>query len=146
MDLKLLADTLTTFLAPALPALTSGGGELVKEAGKKLGEKGPELLKTLWAKLRPKVEEKPAAAEAVQDVAKAPEDADAQVALRVQLRKILEADSSLAAEIAQILEAAGPKTSFHAEVHGSGAVGQGQGNVVSGEDGIASGRDVRITK
>ena len=37
MDFKQLADALTTFLAPALPALVSGGGELVKEAGKKLG-------------------------------------------------------------------------------------------------------------
>lgn len=92
------------------------------------------------------MEEKPAAAEAAQDVAKAPEDADAQAVLRVQLRKILEADSSLAAEIAQMLEAAGSKTSFHAEVHGSGAVAQGQGNVVAGKGGIAAGRDVRIMK
>jgi len=146
MDLKLLADTLTTFLAPALPALVSGGGELVKEAGEKLGKDGPEMLKALWAKLRPKVEEKPSADEAVHDVVKAPEDAAAQGALNMQLRKILEADSFLAAEIAKILEAAGPKTSFHAEVHGSGVVAQGQGNVVAGKDGIAAGRDVRITK
>jgi hypothetical protein len=111
-----------------------------------LGEKGPEMLKALWAKLRPKVAEKPSADEAVHDVVKAPEDADAQAVLRVQLRKILEADSSLAAEIAQILEGAGPKTSFHAEVHGSGAVAQGQGNVVAGKDGSAAGRDGRITK
>jgi Flp pilus assembly protein TadD len=142
MDLKLLADTLTTFMAPALPALASGGEELIKEAGKKLGKEGPGILKTLWAKLRPKVEVKPAAAEAVQDVVKAPEDADAQASLRVQLRKILEADSSLAAEISQILEAAGPRF----EVHGSGAAAQGQGNVVAGKRGIAAGRDVRTTK
>jgi hypothetical protein len=146
MDLKLLADALTTFLAPAMPYLVSGGGELVEEAGKKLGEEGVDLLKKLWAKLRPKVEEKPAAAEAVQDVARAPEDADAQAALRLQLRKILEADSSLASEIAQLLAAAGPKTSYHAEVHGSGAIAQGQGNVVAGAGGTAAGRDVRISK
>jgi hypothetical protein len=73
-------------------------------------------------------------------------DADAQAVLRVQLRKILEADSSLAAEIAKILEAAGPQTSFHAEVDGSGAVAQGMGNVVAGKEGIAVGRDVRISK
>jgi hypothetical protein len=146
MDLKQLADVLTTFLAPALPALTSGGGELVKEAGKKLGKDGPGMLKALWAKLRPKVEEKPAAAEAVQDVAKAPDDTAAKGALQMQLRKILEADSSLATEIAKILETAGPKTSFDAEVYGSGAVAQGQGNVVAGKEGIAAGRDVRISK
>src|SRR6185295_13832735 len=142
IDVKLLADTLTTFLAPAMPYLVSGGGELVQEAGKKLGEGAPEILKSLWAKLRPKVEEKPAAAEAAQDVAKSPEDPDSQAALRVQLRKILEADSSLAAEIAKLLEAAGPKTTYQAEMHGSGAIAQGK-SVAAGAGGIAVGRDVR---
>jgi len=146
MDLKLLADTLTTFLAPALAALVSGGGELIKEAGEKLGKDGPEMLKALWVKLRPKVEEKPSADEAVHDVVKAPGDADAQAVLRVQLWKILEADSSLATEVAKILEVAGPQTMFHAELHGSGAVAQGKGNVVAGKGGIAAGRDVRISK
>jgi hypothetical protein len=104
------------------------------------------MLKALWAKLRPTVEEKSSAAEAVQEVAKAPEDVDAQAVLRVQLRKILEGDSSLAAEIAQILEAAGPKISAHLKVHGSGGGAQGNHNVVAGKEGIAAGRDVRISK
>jgi hypothetical protein len=124
----------------------AGGEGLVKGAGRKLGEEGLDPLKSLWGKLRPKVEEKPAAAEAVQDLARAPEDADAQAALRFQLRKILEADSSLAEEIAKLLEAAGTKSSFHAELHGSGAIAQGQGNVVAGAGGIAVGRDLRITR
>jgi hypothetical protein len=142
MDFKLLADTLTTFLAPAMPYLVSGGEGLIEKAGKKLGEGAPEILKSLWAKLRPKVEEKPAASEAAQDVAKSPEDADSQAALRIQLRKILEADSSLAAEIATMLEAAGPKTTYHAEVHGEGAIAQ-DGSVAAGAGGIAAGRDIR---
>ena len=66
MDPKILADVLTTFLAPAMPYLITGGGELVKEAGETLAEKAPEWIKRLWTRLRPKVEEKPAAAEAVQ--------------------------------------------------------------------------------
>ena len=69
MDIKLLADALTALLAPAMPYLVSGGGELVQEAGRKLGEGGLDLLKTLWGKLRPRVEEKPAAVEAIHDVA-----------------------------------------------------------------------------
>ncbi len=142
MDLKLLADALTTFLAPAMPYLVSGGGELVAGAGKKLGESGPEILKSLWAKLRPKVEEKPAAAEAAQDVAKSPEDPDTQAALRVQLRKSLEADSSLAAEIAKLLEAVGPKTIYQAEVCGPGSIAQVK-SVAAGAGGIAAGRDVQ---
>src|SRR6185312_8820741 len=142
MDLKLLADTLTAFLAPALPYLVSGGKGLIQEAGKKLGEDAPELLKTLWAKLRPKVEEKPAAVEAVQDAAKAPEDSRIQTGLSIQLQKILEADSTLAAEIAKLLEGASPTTTYQAEVHGSGASAQGK-SVAAGAGGIAAGRDVR---
>jgi hypothetical protein len=145
MDPKILADALTTYLAPAMPYLVSGGGELVKEAGKTLGEKGPEWIKDLWAKLRPKVEEKPAAAEAVQDVAKAPEDADAQAALRLQLRKILEADAAFAAEIAKLLDAAGPKTSNQAALQGSGAIAQDR-SVAAGAGGIAAGGSISIPK
>ena len=135
---KLLADTLTTFLAPALPYLVSGGEGLVQEAGKKLGEDAPKVLEKLWAKLRPKVEEKPAADEAAHDVAKSPEDDRARTGLSIQLQKILEADSSFAAEIAKLLEAAGPKTTYHAEVHGSGAIAQGK-SVAAGAGGIAAG-------
>ncbi|HYO12314.1 MAG TPA: hypothetical protein VE685_03850 [Thermoanaerobaculia bacterium] len=143
MDVKLLADTLTLFLAPAMPYLVSGGEELVKAAGKAVGEGGLEMAKKLWARLRPKIEEKPAAAEAAQEVAKAPEDADAQGALRLQLRKILEADASLAAELAKLVEAAGPRETYFAQLHGSGAIAQGKGNVVAGAGGIAVGRDLK---
>jgi hypothetical protein len=143
----MLAETVTQWLAPAMPFLVSGGGDLIKEAGKALGENAPEILKSLWAKLRPKVEEKPAAAEAVEDVAKAPEDVDAQGALRIQLRKILESDPALAAEIAKLVEQAqSTKAAYHAEVHGSGAIAQGKGSVAAGEGGIAAGGDVRISK
>ena len=45
-----------------------------------------------------------AAKEAAEDVAKNPNDEDLQVSLRVQLKKILEADTELAEEIAKILE------------------------------------------
>ena len=146
MDIKILADAVTILLAPALPFLVSSGGKLVKEAGKSLGENAPEILKSLWAKLRPKVEEKPAAAEAVEEVAKAPEDADAQGALRIQLRKILESDPDLAAEIAGLVKEAQAAASYNATVTGGGAVSQGQGNVTAGQGGTAVGGDYKVTK
>ncbi|HSS48824.1 MAG TPA: hypothetical protein VLX28_07750 [Thermoanaerobaculia bacterium] len=68
--------------------------------------------------------------------------ADSRAALRLQLQKFLEADSSLAAEIAKLLEAAGPKMTYQAEVRGSGAIAQGQ-SVAAGAGGIAAGRNVR---
>ena len=139
MDPKLLADALVTMLAPALPFLVSGGKELVEEAGKALNV---ELIKKLWGRLCSRVEEKPAAAEAAQDVARAPEDTDALAALRLQLRKILESDPALAAELDQLRKAAGPPITYQGMVQGSGTLVQGNGNVAAGAGGIAAGRDV----
>jgi hypothetical protein len=139
MDAKLLADALVTTLAPALPFLVSGGKELVEEAGKALNV---ELVKKLWGKLRPRVEEKPVAAEAAQEVARAPEDGDALGALRIQLRKILESDPALAAELAGLAEAGGTRITYQGQVQGAGTLVQGSGNVAAGAGGIAAGRDV----
>jgi hypothetical protein len=61
--------------------------------------------KAIWSKLQPKVEAKEAAKEAAADVAQSPEDQDLQASLRVQLKKILDADKTLAEEIAKILQA-----------------------------------------
>ncbi len=142
MDLTQLVDDLVLVLAPALPFLMSGGKELVDEAGKKMGEQAVEAAKKLWGKLRPRVEEKPAAAEAAQDVARAPEDGDALGALRIQLRKILESDLAFAAELTGLVEAAGARVTYQGQVKGSGTLVQGSGNVVAGAGGIAAGRDV----
>ncbi|WP_236145252.1 hypothetical protein [Nostoc sp. CMAA1605] len=60
--------------------------------------------KAIWAKLQPKVEAKEAAKEAATDVAQSPEDEALRTCLQVQLKKILDADQSLAEEIAKILQ------------------------------------------
>lgn len=141
MDLKLLADTLTIFLAPALPFLVAGGTEAVKTAGKKVGEEGAEMAGRLWDLLRGKVEESPRAQGAAEEVAEAPEDADAQAGLRRQLLKILEADPTLAAEVAKILDSAGHGPVSNATVVGDGAIAQGRA-VAAGKGGVAVGGDV----
>lgn len=90
MDIGLLAK----FLAPYLPKLL----ELVqKAAGKgaeKVGEKTAEgilgRVQALWGQLWPKVATKPAALEAAEDLAKAPDDEEALIVFRRQLQKILE--------------------------------------------------------
>lgn len=97
---------LTAFLAPFLPYLLKAGEKAAEEAGKKLGEAAWGRAKALWGKLRPKVESRPAAREAVQDLAAAPEDADAQAALRLQLKKLLTEDPALAAEITRLWQEA----------------------------------------
>ncbi len=101
MDAQLIQQ-LTAFLAPFLPYLLKAGEKAAEEAGKKLGEAAWERARALWEKLRPKVEARPAAQEAVQDLAAAPDDPDAQATLRQQLKKLLAEDPALAEEIARL--------------------------------------------
>ncbi len=102
MDPTELAQKIGAFLLPLLPYLLKAGDKAAEEAGKKLGEAAWEKAKALWHKLHPKIEAKPAALEAVQEVANNPQDADAAAALRLQLRKLLSEDQALAAEIARL--------------------------------------------
>jgi hypothetical protein len=105
MDIALIVK----FLAPCLPFLLNVGNKAIEGASQKVGEDGWNKAKAIWAKLHPKVEAKEAALEAAADVAKNPEDEDLQASLRVQLKKILDADTALAEEIAKILQAATDK-------------------------------------
>ena len=66
------------------------------------------IRRTLWDKLRPKVETRPAALEAIQDAADHPDDEDALAALRLQLKKLLAEDEALAKELAHLLAQARP--------------------------------------
>jgi hypothetical protein len=142
MDLQLLADALVITLAPVLPHLVSGGTEAVKAAGKKVGEEAVELGRKLWGKLQARVEESPRALGAAEEVAEAPDDADAKAGLRRQLVKILAADPDLAAELAKLLDSAGRGISYQATLHGSGAIAQGPGAVAAGAGGVAMGGSV----
>jgi hypothetical protein len=100
MDIALVVK----FLAPCLPFLLNVGNKAVEGASQKVGEDVWNKAKAIWAKLHPKVEAKEAAKEAAADVAQKPEDEDLQASLRVQLKKILDADTALAEEIAKILQ------------------------------------------
>jgi len=127
MDEVSTAKELATYLTPFLPYLVEAGKYAAGAAAKKFGESAWNGATTLWQKLWPKVEERPALKTAFDDVTNTPEDEDVQAALRVQLRKILLEDGSLAVELAQILS----------KLKDSGV------NVVSsGERSIAVGRDI----
>src|ERR1700745_2619770 len=104
MDIGALASSLTTALVPLLPYLLKAGEKAAEETGKAVAGQSLEWAKSLWTKLKPKVEAKPAALEAAQDVAHAPEDEDLQTALRVQLKKLLTEDQSLAEEVSRWLD------------------------------------------
>ncbi|NET01344.1 MAG: hypothetical protein F6K61_12385 [Sphaerospermopsis sp. SIO1G1] len=92
------------FLAPCLPFLMNVGNKVLEGASQAVGQDIWNTGKAIWGKLQPKVETKAAALEAAEDVAKNPDDEDLQASLRVQLKKILEADTALAEEIAELFK------------------------------------------
>jgi hypothetical protein len=99
MDVIALATHLAASIAPFLPFLVSGGEKAAEAAGEKFGAAAWQQAQALWEKLRPGLERHPVAAEAAREAALAPEDADAHAALRLQLRKLLQQDHELAAEL-----------------------------------------------
>ena len=115
MDPTILAQNLVVFLAPFLPYLVKVGEKAAEEAGKKISVSAWEQAKALWDKLRPRVEARPTAQEAVQDMTKTPNDEDARTVLRVQLKKLLAEDETLVEEIAQLMETK-PKTTMASTV------------------------------
>src|SRR5262249_39112118 len=88
------------------PYLLKAGEKAAEESGKRAAGAAWDSAKSLWARFRPGVEARPAALEAARDIAGSPQDADAQSALRLQLRKLLADDESLAIEVARLLEEA----------------------------------------
>ena len=140
MDIATVTAGVTGVLVPALPFLAKAGEKGAEVLGQQIGAGVWETAKALWRKLRPAVEASPTAAAAVQDVVAAPGDEDTQAALRVQLKKLLEADKDLLAGLAQVLEAAGHPQ--QAANFGDGAIAQGPGAVAAGKGGVAVGGDV----
>ena len=128
MDINALASSLTTALVPFLPYLLKAGEKAAEETGKKAVDQSLEWGKSLWTKLKLKVEAKPEALEAAQDIAQSPDDQDAQAAFRRQLKKLLTENKSLAEEVSGWLEQ-----------------GKAAGNTVtvSGERNVAIGGDAK---
>lgn len=104
MDVTLIATAVTSLLGPLLPYLVKGGEKAAEEAASKLVGGTWELAKKLWSKLSSPLESRPAAREALEDVAKAPDQEDPQAALRLQIKKLLEQDAELKQEISRLLE------------------------------------------
>ena len=129
MDATALAVQVTAILAPFLPHLVEAGRNVAEGAGKELEEHSWNLAKTLWGRLRPKVDGKPAAREAARDAAASPGDADLEATLRVQIRKLLSEDAVLAEELSRLLtEAERPVAAVTVTASGRGAVAAG-GNI-----------------
>lgn len=127
MDIGELASSLTTALVPVLPYLVKAGEGAAQEAGKNVTNRSLEWAQSLWTKLKPRVDAKPAALEAVVEAAEDPDDGDVQATLRRQLKKLLVEDQSLAQEVNQWLQQ-GEAAGHIASASGKGSVSIG-GNV-----------------
>ena len=124
MDVSVLVAETVKYLAPALPFLHETSVGAAKKLGEKITEASLERAGKIWQWLRPKAQERPALGEAAQEVAARPVDADAQAALRVQLRKLLEVTPALAEELATLVGRPSAQGSS-VSVSGAGAVGIG---------------------
>ncbi len=133
------------FLAPHLPFLIKAGKsaseKLAENTGEALAEDGLEAARSIWKRLLPAADKKPATIEAAQDVAAEPESDDARAALRLQLRKLLAEDEALALDLVKLIADARPPATYHAELHGSGAITQGPRATAAGARGVAIGGD-----
>ena len=95
MDPVALAGSAVALVAPYL---AEGGKELAKTIGSEASERIVKLYEKVKAKLTG------GGAQALADLKKQPKDADNQAALRVQLKKALEADPAFRAELATLVE------------------------------------------
>ena len=111
------------------PYLVTGATEAAKTVGKEAATGALQIVGWLRSKLIG------AGVEALAEVEKAPQDADAQAVLRVQVRKLLEGEPKLADELAALLaQAPAPAKVMQVRQDGSdnrAAVVDGAGNTVS---------------
>ncbi len=118
MEITALVHDITVSMMPLLPYLFKAGEAAAEEAGKNLAGAAWDELKKLWGMLRPKIEAKPVALEAAHEAAVAPDDKDAQAALRFQLKKLLTEDPALAAAVDQWWEQA-KRSGIEMTIHGN---------------------------
>ena len=105
MDPTLLVKFLAPFLSQLLNIGKTPTQTTTETVASKFGEAAWVKAQTIWSQLRPKLEVKAAAQEALTDLAQSPEDPDFQTVLQVQLKKLFAQDKVLAAEISNIIAA-----------------------------------------
>lgn len=124
IDIPVLVNSVWTTLQPFLPTIATKAAE----------EIGKTSVAKVWTTIKKKFDTKVAAKEALLDLLKNPQDTDAHVVFRVQLKKLLEEDSTFAGDLSKLLESAG--SDYKAQVIGNGAVAQGTGAKAVGAGGI----------
>jgi hypothetical protein len=100
MDIAAIAKKVVVFLTPFLPYLVKAGEKTAEGVGDQFGEAAWEKAQALWGKLRGQEQIE----EAAKDAAAMPKDADAQAALRLQLKKAFKENDNLAEEVETLMQ------------------------------------------
>lgn len=133
MDIPQLAAETMKSLEPFLPYLVEGGKIAAKAAletvGKKFSEAAWHKAEALWGQVKPGVEAAPDAEKALQYYLDNPRDEDAYPALRLQVKKLLLENPSLAANLGQVINASGGSIGIGGNVSGN-VLNQSNGNTV----------------
>ncbi len=124
IEIPALVTSSWAVLQPFLPIIATKAAE----------EVGKTTVAEVWTAIKKKFDTKESAKEALADLLKDPQDADAQGAFRKQLKKLLEEDSSFANDLASLLDKAG--SDYKGQVIGDGALAMGTGAKAVGQGGI----------
>jgi len=124
LEIPALVRSAWTAIQPVLPIIAGEGAE-------KIGE---HAVSKIWQAIKKKFDTQAAAKEALEELLKAPDDADVQGQFRAQLKKLLQEDASFAAELSKLLAAAGSE--YKGQMIGGGALAQGNGATAVGQGGI----------
>ena len=90
-------------LAPALPYLLKSADHAASQAATAIGDKAWVYAQRVWDKLAARLGDRPGAPEAAAEVAADPADEDARMVLEYHVRKLLERDAGLAAEVEELM-------------------------------------------
>ena len=121
MDPITLATAATSLLAPFL-------SKVGEKALDKVAEQLPEKVGAVWNGIWNRLKEKPAAADAANDLVTNAEDVDHQQMFATQLKKILEKDESFAGQLTELVEQAKSDPSLN--IGGDGVVANNNSTAV----------------
>jgi hypothetical protein len=133
MNYNDLAHELVKILTPALPILL----RIRERAIDAISEASFKQAQKIWEKLHAKIQANAPSKNAVEELARDPENTDWQEDLEFHLQKILSRDPQLASEISQIVPSSSQQTqqSFNVSgVNGSVSIDNSQGKTTAGRD------------
>jgi hypothetical protein len=110
-QIQQIAHDVRDALVSLLPYAMAVGGKTLEGAEQQMGADTWNWLKSLWVKIRPSLEARPAGMEIARSVAVTPTDEESKAALAWQLREILLSDPTLAADLARSLARRPPEVS-----------------------------------